>query len=117
MSGGRYEYAYERVERVSFEIAMDGGCHTASRPLRNAFRTHLVKVARALKAIEWNDSGDGDKDETELIQACLPGDAELDSARQLAIEAREDLDMAIERSKPGANTTYRRIKIKNHVTE
>ena len=41
-------------------------------PLREAFRQHLIKVAAALKAIEWVDSGDcGEGDEDEPIAEVL----------------------------------------------
>jgi hypothetical protein len=39
-------------------------------------RRHLNLVAKALRAIEWNDSGDGDDREDEAIRACLSGDHE-----------------------------------------
>ena len=38
---------------------------------RKAFRKHLNLIARTLKAIEWNDSGDGDDQEADLIKQCL----------------------------------------------
>jgi len=72
MSGGSYDYAYLKVERVAEEIDLDGGFGCCATPLvRQAFKNHLRKVAAALKAIEWNDSGDGDDDEVDLINECL----------------------------------------------
>lgn len=67
MSGGSYAYTYEKVER--FADALDAGkClpdHTDASPtrcenhaLRKQFAAHLRKVAAAMKAIEWVDSGD-----------------------------------------------------------
>lgn len=56
-------------------------------PERQAFRKHLVKVAAALRAIEWNDSGDGASDEEELIRACLSPTATLEAATEAAWEA------------------------------
>jgi len=38
---------------------------------RKAFRKHLEKVSLALRAIEWNDSGDGSEEENELILECI----------------------------------------------
>ena len=63
--------------------------------LRRAMRKHLNKVAAALHAIEWNDSGDGDPDEDELIRACLQPTDELAQAREDAEKARADLEKAI----------------------
>lgn len=62
MSGGSMDYLYSRVKDATFK---------ENTILRRAFRAHLNLVARTLKAIEWNDSGDGDDEEEELICACL----------------------------------------------
>ncbi len=67
MSGGSYNYAYHHVEEAALEITEDGCCSAASPELRRAFKAHLLKVAKALRAVEWNDSGDGDDEETLLI--------------------------------------------------
>jgi hypothetical protein len=63
MSGGAYEYAYLRV--VEFADALDDNRtldgYQLARPNgldRLAFAAHLRKVADAMKAIEWVDSGD-----------------------------------------------------------
>jgi hypothetical protein len=75
MSGGSYNYAYARVE----EFAANLNTHSAgipdyvNLPLRKLFRTHLRKVADAMRAIEWNDSGDGDDDEQRFITDVLRG--------------------------------------------
>lgn len=63
MSGGSYGYAYRRVEEfaealesgVTFDgvETEDGGSH-----VRLGFAAHLRKVAAAMQAIEWEDSGD-----------------------------------------------------------
>ena len=67
MSGGSMNYLYSKIE-------YDAVFNTYT-PERKAFRKHLVKVAAALRAIEWNDSGDGASDEEELIRACLSSGA------------------------------------------
>jgi len=57
MSGGSMNYFYTKL---LWECDF-----TEDTPLREAFSQHLVKVAAALKAIEWVDSGDwvpGDED-------------------------------------------------------
>lgn len=79
MSGGSYNYAYGIVER--FADALDAGMtfpdvHGA-RPTgcennhdRIGFAAHLRKVAAAMKAIEWVDSGDcSHPHDTEAIHA------------------------------------------------
>jgi hypothetical protein len=68
MSGGSMDYLYSKIEYAEFKT---------DTILRRAMRQHLWKVAAALKAIEWNDSGDGADGEDELIRACLPEGAEL----------------------------------------
>jgi hypothetical protein len=65
MSGGTMDYLYMKVQNAEFEL---------TTPLRAEFHAHLMLVAKALRAIEWNDSGDGDDDETVLITRVLNGD-------------------------------------------
>ena len=66
MSGGAYNHAYSRIEELADEISRN-----AKTPERKAFVSLLVKVAKAAGAIEWNDSGDGDPRETDLIRDAL----------------------------------------------
>ena len=58
-------YLYRRIEaEADFE---------ENTPARRAFRLHLDKVTRALKEIEWVDSGDTmPGDENKAIFECLP---------------------------------------------
>jgi hypothetical protein len=72
MSGGSMDYLYSKIEYAEFKT---------DTVLRRAMRQHLWKVAAALKAIEWNDSGDGANNEDELIRACLPEGAELELSK------------------------------------
>jgi hypothetical protein len=76
-------YLYRRVEEDATFIEQT--------PERKAFRKHLVKVAAALRAIEWNDSGDGAKYEEEIIRACLSPTATLEAATETAWEAWKTL--------------------------
>ena len=80
------DYLSEQVEEAKF--AQD-------TVLRRAMRKHLGKVAAALHAIEWNDSGDGAPDEDELIRACLQPSDELAQAKEDAEKAKADLEKAI----------------------
>jgi hypothetical protein len=63
MSGGRYGYAYLVMERMaeSLESGVDfDGRETEEKDsvVRLGFAVHLRKVAAAMQAIEWEDSGD-----------------------------------------------------------
>lgn len=88
MSGGSYEYAYQRVNDMADGLQIDGGCSAVPPALRVAFRAHLRAVAKAMRAIEWNDSGDGDDNEEKLVRACLTGNdwAEAGKAIVTSIE-------------------------------
>jgi hypothetical protein len=83
MSGGSMNYLYAKIEYDAV--------FKTDTPERKAFRTHLVKVAAALRAIEWNDSGDGASDEEELIRACLSPTATLEAVTEAAQKALDDL--------------------------
>jgi len=77
MSGGAYNYTYMRV--LDFAEALESGQDIERgegearplTPLRLAFATHLRKVAEALRAIEWEDSGDGADDNGEMMAVLL----------------------------------------------
>ena len=68
------DYLYSRI-MDQVECVMGDRCCTRwnDTALRQQFREHLIHVARALKAIEWNDSGDGDDEEDAVILAALKG--------------------------------------------
>jgi hypothetical protein len=96
MSGGSYDYAYYRIEELAREIR-------PTTPLRKAFKTLLVKVAKAAHDIEWVDSGDyGPGDEDESILDCLGTNAKalvLTEAIQEAEAVLQTLTKAIEEAK------------------
>jgi hypothetical protein len=92
MSGGTYDYAFGTIDDLAGRIADKGSCSAAPSHLRQAFKTHLHKVAVACRAIERNDSGDGDDEEEQLIRACLTPAVCLDAAREAAEAARRALD-------------------------
>jgi len=55
--------------------------------LRRALRKHLLKVAAALHAIEWNDSGDGHQTKTSLYgHACS---RQMNSGRPEKMQSRQ----------------------------
>lgn len=75
MSGGSMDYLSVKVEEAHFhETTIE----------RKVFRDHLKKVAKALHAIEWNDSGDrADDDESEAIMECLSEEDIIRTLEQL----------------------------------
>jgi hypothetical protein len=96
MSGGSYDYAYRHVDEMADELSQRR--HT---PLRRAFAAHMKLVAKAMHAIEWEDSGDG-ADDVAAMKACLsnPTAAELAVVRRDAVEAAELLARLLEGHKP-----------------
>ncbi len=72
MSGGAYDYAYMKLIDFADRLDPKGDCCNLADPeLRIQFREHLKYVIDAMKAIEWNDSGDGDEDEAKYIRKCI----------------------------------------------
>lgn len=81
MSGGRYDYAYVKVQDFADDI-----CKSRD-PLWRAFGAHCKLVADAMYAIEWVDSGDSNRDEAvKAIKAVLGTGVEL---KQLLADADE----------------------------
>lgn len=95
MSGGSYEYTYVKIDMMADDITLNGSCSAAPPALRAAFKEHLRKVARACKAIEWNDSCDGDDNETELLTEIVSKREFVETAIDRASEARDELQAAI----------------------
>lgn len=76
------DYLYSRVQDADFrENTLE----------RKALRTHMHKLALALKAVEWNDSGDGADNEAELIREAIGDRDILEASIQAAKEAHKDL--------------------------
>lgn len=86
MSGGALDYAYMRVQDVIQQIPSD----TLER---RTFKAHLMNVAAALKAIEWNMSGDGDDDENKLILNCvsrrLVFDTQIEEGKRVLLDLHQ----------------------------
>ena len=87
MSGGSMNYLYQRLEYDATFIT--------NTPERRAFRKHLWLVAQCLKAIEWNDSGDGDHREEALLLECVGKASVVDAAIEQAKESLASLQAAI----------------------
>lgn len=89
MSGGSMNYLYSQLEDAKFR---------ENTPGRIALRLHLDKLAKALKAVEWNDSGDGDDDEDDFIRDCLaPGivlAATIGEARSVLKALKHEIEIA-----------------------
>jgi hypothetical protein len=99
MSGGSYDYFYQKLDHVAGQVARSRAWGDDSRlALRKAFAAHLEKCAAALRAIEWNDSGDGDSTEIAKIEACIGKGAELAQLIDDARSAKSELQAAIERA-------------------
>jgi hypothetical protein len=98
MSGGSYDYAYGHLDTFAESMRGHGGCGDYAAPpaLREAFRAHLRLVARAMRAIEWNDSGDGDDEEPALIRGCLTPTPLSDALRHAMVDDLGEMARAIE---------------------
>lgn len=64
MSGGHYDYAYVRVQEMADAMAdalpsLPARGRGINRPLRRRVIAHLRAVADLMRAVEWEDSGDG----------------------------------------------------------
>lgn len=106
MSGGSYDYFYIKIEEYASSIRLQGSCKSdvpgrgcASPSLRQAFRAHMFKVARAAQAIEWNDSCDGNDSEQELLKSIIKPGELIESAIERAVEAQKGLDESVEFAK------------------
>ncbi len=82
MSGGSMDYLYEKIEDAEFRLLS---------PERIALHKHLKKLSKALKAIEWNDSGDGDDRENEFIYDAIGRNVILGSSIEEAEKVRDQL--------------------------
>lgn len=58
MSGGHYDYLSLKVNEFAFMIEINGEEH------RRKFQIALEAAAKACKAIEWEDSGDTNAQDT-----------------------------------------------------
>jgi hypothetical protein len=87
MSGGSMNYLYSVVWGITFDTYS---------PERKAFRKHLMLVAKALRSIEWNDSGDGDDDEVPNIMACISKTDVLKAVLDDALRVQRELNKVLQ---------------------
>lgn len=71
MSGGSYDYAYTKVLDFTEALEDSDKGETPKTLLRAAFIRHLRTVAEAMRAIEWEDSGDGADDNGAMMAVML----------------------------------------------
>lgn len=70
MSGGSLNYVYRKVEEVADMIREE----EKSTTLHKAFAAHLDLVAKALRSLEWEQSGDSGKgDADDDIRSAMGG--------------------------------------------
>lgn len=89
MSGGSMDYLSYKVESANFQL---------NTHLRRAFKDHLQKVALALHAIEWNDSGDGHDKEEMFILDCIKSEGALERLLKEARSVQTELQKLIDES-------------------
>ena len=90
MSGGSMDYFYSHLIDAANKFRLD-------TTYRIAIRSHMLKLAKVLKAIEWNDSGDGDDREEELINECLAPKEVLATTLSEAKRVLEELVKEVKR--------------------
>ncbi len=91
MSGGSMDYLYRQVEKATFD---------ENTFERRVFRAHLTKVAAALEAIEWVDSGDtARRHEMAAIMACITPANVLEEAITEAEDVLAALATALNRAR------------------
>ena len=95
MSGGSLDYAYLKVDSIADTVR-----ERARTPLHLAFSAHLSKVSDALHALEWMFSCDiAPGDEVDAIMEVVSHADMLEEVINKAMEARKDLDFAINLAK------------------
>lgn len=93
MSGGALDYAYARVDDVAIKVSTH-----AQTPLHRVFAAHLIKVANALKDLEWMLSDDTTPgSEVAAINACIADGDELELIIDDARKAADALNEALAR--------------------
>ena len=84
MSGGSWDYLYQQLEEAA------GRLGNAKCPLRKALAHKMWSISKAMRAIEWVDSGDyAPGDEIEAIKTALAPATEALVLNELIKEAEE----------------------------
>lgn len=92
MSGGSYNYAFRTVQEMADNLSCSKDTY------KKAFSEHLTKVAKAMKAVEWVDSGDwGVLDDKDFILDVIPNldqeclEINCKRAEELIAELKENI--------------------------
>lgn len=94
MSGGSLNYAYSQVENIAYDVL-----RRADTNLHKAFAKHLLKVAKALYALEWVYSSDYSYgDEVEAIREVITRSEEIESAKEEAKKLIAELEEFVKES-------------------
>lgn len=99
MSGGSLDYCYSKVGDAADTI-----WRCARNPLEKAFASHLQSVSVALRSIEWELSGNGDRDCEKNIRAVVTHEQELRMAIADAEKSRASLDALLESARKRLET-------------
>lgn len=95
MSGGSYDYAFTKVA----DMAKDHRLWKSPCAYRRAFATHLLKVSAAMRAVEWEDSGDTSLEDTE--KEIMEVISVQDILQEVILEARairKELDSVLKKA-------------------
>ena len=83
MSGGSWDYVYSRISDTAERL-----CRPGQSVERRAMGAHVHRLAAAMKAVEWLDSGDT-MDDVNEIRTILAGFGDVD--KQIAAVVAADL--------------------------
>jgi len=86
MSGGSWDYLYLKIGEAAARL------EESNTMSRCALGVHLGKVAAAMHAIEWNDSGDGADNELDLIAEVLTGTNPFDVVQMALAKHKAELE-------------------------
>lgn len=86
MSGGSWDYCYFKFEEVASRLK------ESKNLKRKALGFQIQKIAEALHAIEWVDSGDyAEGDDIKLIEEALKTDARKEAIKDYLKETEANL--------------------------
>ena len=63
MSGGSWDYAYDKISQIVEGIEEEDAYCNRQHPLKDRLVLHLKELAELMYLIEWCDSGDKGPDE------------------------------------------------------
>jgi len=93
VSGGHYQYFYNRVDEFVNELSRN-----SYTPERRAFLSLMRKISVAVHAIEWVDSSDySPGDENEYIMECVSQSQVIEAATDHAVKAVDELKTIIDK--------------------